>query len=183
MRAGSQSSEQALANIRRAGNDLAVQVKRVVAAGAKYVVVVGPYNLERSPWGASTGQQGFLREMTSQFNNGTEKGGNENGLLNGLVDQGRNVLYVDAALHFNFVTAGPGAYNISNATTPVCTSVDPGPGIGIGANQVNSALCTPSTLLPNVDPSLSLFADPIYFTSRGHVTFGDYAYEQVRRRF
>ena len=33
----------------------------------------------------------------------------------------------------------------------MCTAIDAGPGIGIGAGQLNSALCTPSTLLAGAE--------------------------------
>ena len=62
------------------------------------------------------------------------------------------MLYIDAAYYFNLVTASPSSYSFdnANASKPVCTAIDAGPGIGIGAGQLNSALCTPSTLLAGV---------------------------------
>lgn len=172
VRAGAQSGEQAKAAAGQAGRDLAAQVSRLVAAGAKNVVLAGAYNLERSPWAASIGQTALLRELSSEFNNQ---------LLVSLVNEGRNVLYVDAALHFNLVTGSPGSYGFSDAVNVACNSVDADDGIGIGAGQVNSALCTGGTLAR--DPNVTLFADPVYITTRGQVSFGDYAYERVRDRF
>ena len=69
-----------------------------------------------------------------------------------------------------------GAFGFNDGSTPVCTSVDPGPGIGIGAGQVNSALCTPSTLLPGADQNRYVFADKIYITPAAHRQFGNSAY-------
>ena len=62
-----------------------------------------------------------------------------------IVDLGANVLYIDAAYYVNLYTSSPGSYSFDNATTPVCTSVDAGNGIGIGTGQVNSALCNSNT--------------------------------------
>ena len=72
---------------------------------------------------------------------------------------------------------------MTNSIDPVCTSVDAGPGIGIGANQVNSALCNTSTIVSGATYSLYLFADRIYPTPTGHRKFGDYAYQRIRARW
>lgn len=42
VRSGAQTSAQMLVNVRQAGRDLATQVRRLVTAGARYVVLVGP---------------------------------------------------------------------------------------------------------------------------------------------
>ena len=94
------------------------QVRRLVTAGAKYVVVVGPYNLARTPWSTAIGQGDLLLEATSRFN--------EDMLVN-LADLGSNVLYVDAAFHFNLMTSSPSSYNLTDATSVMCTSADGGP--------------------------------------------------------
>jgi phospholipase/lecithinase/hemolysin len=172
--AGTQTSAQAQSNLEQAGRDLGAQVRRLVNAGALHVVVVGPYNLGRSPWAVTTNQTSLLQTLSSRFNEA---------MLVSIVDLGAKVLYVDAALHFNLVTSNPQAYNLTNNTTPVCTSVDPGAGIGIGAGQVNSALCTGNTLAAGLDPGVAVFADPVYFTPAAHVSFGDNAWTRVRSRW
>jgi phospholipase/lecithinase/hemolysin len=102
-------------------------------------------------------------------------------VLVSLVDYGAKVLYVDAALYFNQQTSS--SSQVGNYTTPICTSVDPGPGIGTGAGQVNSHLCSTSTLIPGQDYSSFLFADLVYPTPRGHTLFGDYAFGRIRDRW
>ena len=72
---------------------------------------------------------------------------------------------------------------MDNATDAVCTSVDPGPGIGTGAGKVNSALCTPATLRPGADANRYVFADGVYPTPHAHVRFADYAYNRIRDRW
>jgi outer membrane lipase/esterase len=171
---GQQSTEQMLTNLGQAGRDLAAQVRRLVAAGGEHVVVVGPYNLGRSPWAAKTSQGGLLEAASSRFNQQ---------LLVSMADLGANVLYVDAAFQYNLLTANPDSNSLIDVNTPLCTSVDPGPGIGIGANQINSNLCTASTLRAGVDPSRVLFADLVYPTPRGHQLFGDFAFDRIRERW
>jgi phospholipase/lecithinase/hemolysin len=168
---GTQTSDEMMANLDTAGRALGAQVIRLVNAGAKHVVVTGTYDLGRSPWANQIGSDAVLHPASQQFNNG---------LLLALVDQGANVLYVDFALYFNQQTAT--GSNVSNFTDLVCTSTDPGPGIGTGNGQVNSNLCTSSTV-GGQDYSQFLFADRVYPTPRGHQLFGDYARGRILQRW
>ncbi|MBC5782849.1 SGNH/GDSL hydrolase family protein [Ramlibacter sp. USB13] len=170
---GSQTQAEMQANLEQAGRDLAEQVKRLVSAGATHVVVAGPFNLGRSPWARQTASTGLMEAASTRFNGA---------LLVALVDYGRTVLYVDAALYFNNQTADGGS-DFSNRTEPVCTSVDAGPGIGTGNGQVNSSLCTTSTLVANANPAQYVFADRVYPTPRAHQLFGDYAKGRIRDRW
>ena len=174
LNAGSQNTDQTLANLKQAGRELGAQVRRLVQNGGKHVVVVGAYNLGRSPWSSASGQGQLLLDASSRFNEE---------MLISIVDLGANVLYVDAALYFNLVTSSPSGYGFTDSTNTVCTSIDPGPGIGIGAGQVNSANCTPSTLLAGADPVKFVFADKIYLTPAANRLFGDYAYNRIRERW
>jgi phospholipase/lecithinase/hemolysin len=172
--AGAQTPDQMVAAVQQAGRDLAAQVRRLVDAGAAHVMVVGTYDLGRSPWATAISQQALLTQASTKFNEE---------LLVNMVDLGGHVLYVDAALSYNLAISTPTNYGMSNSVDPVCTSVDPGPGIGIGAGQVNSALCTPSTILANADYTQYLFADRVYSTPQAQRTFGTYAYGQIHARF
>ncbi|WP_332813163.1 SGNH/GDSL hydrolase family protein [Ramlibacter sp.] len=171
--ATTQSQAAATANVQQAGRELGAQVQRLVDAGASHVVVVGPYNLGRSPWAQASGNAAYLQDLSTQFNNG---------LLVSIVDLGAKVLYVDAALYFNLVTASPASYGFTDVDSVLCTSVDAGAGIGIGAGQVNSALCNAGTLT-GAPVEATLFADPVYFTPAGHVSFGNYAFDRLRERW
>jgi len=170
---GSQSADQANANLEQAGRELGQQIQRLEAAGATHILVAGPYNLGRSPWAVQIGSDGMLEPASRSFNNG---------LLVSLVNEGKNVLFVDAALYFNQQTAD-GTNNVSNKTGMACASVDPGPGIGTGNGQVNSRLCTSLTIAPGVDYGTYLWADRIYPTPRGHQLFGDYARGRITNRW
>ena len=163
-----------VAAARKAGEDLAAQVRRLVAAGAKYVVVAGTYDLSKSPWAKSIGREALLTDASSRFNDG---------LLVGIVDLGANVLYVDSAYYVNLYTSVPGNYGFNNATTAVCTSVDAANGIGIGAGKVNSALCNSSTLLSGANQASYVFADSVYLTPSAQRQFGTYAYDRLRARW
>jgi len=170
---GTITQAQAMANLDQAGHDLSEQVRRVLAAGATHVVVVGAYNVGRSVWAQQATSQSLMEQLSLQFNNR---------LLVNMVDLGDRVLYVDAAFYFNLVTSSPSSYSFNNATTAVCTSVDPGPGIGTGNGQVNSNLCTPSTLL-DTNYNQYVFADRVYVTPQGQSLFGDYALSRLHDRW
>ena len=157
-----------------AGEDMAAQVRRLVNAGAKYVVVTGTYDLSKTPWAKAIGRESLLHDASSRFNDG---------LLVNIVDLGANVLYIDLAYYVNVYTGAPGNYGFNNATDAVCTSVDATNGIGIGAGQVNSALCTPSTLLSGASQDSYVFADRVYMTPLAHRQFGTYAYDRLRALF
>jgi len=171
--AGTQASADATANAGLAGKELGAQVRRLVTAGAKYVVVVGPYDLSRSPWSTASGQADAIYQASSKFNEE---------LLISIVDLGANVLYVDAAFYFNLVTSNPTNYSFDSAVNVACNSVNPGAGIGTGAGQVDSSLCTPATSTI-ADYNKAVFADRVYVTPQMQRLFGDYAYSRIRNRF
>jgi len=172
-RAGTQTSAQMLDNLRQAGRDYAAQVKRLQAAGGVHIAVTGVYDLGKSPWAARINQQVLLAQASSAFNEA---------LLVALVNEGRNVLYIDSALLFNLMVNQPEGYGYKNVKDPVCTTVDAGPGIGIGAGEINSLQCTPTTV---VDAAYNtyLFADRVYPTPEGHRRLGTYAFERIRDRW
>lgn len=174
VQAGTQTEADMATAARQAGEDMAAQVRRLVAAGAKYVVVTGTYDLGKTPWAKRIAREAALSNASSRVNEG---------LLVGIVDQGANVLYVDLAYYVNLYTQSPGSFSFSNAVTPVCTSIDAGNGIGTGPGQVSSALCSPATLLPGANPSSYVFADSVYLTPAAQRQFGTYAYDRLRVRW
>jgi phospholipase/lecithinase/hemolysin len=170
---GRQTSDQMLVSLKQAARDLAGEVQRLVSGGANRVVVVGPVNLGRTPWGEQLAQQSLFEAATRAFN--TE-------LLVRLVDYGDSVLYVDAERQFNLYWSGYASYDLYEPQTPVCTSVDAGEGIGTGPGQVDSSECTTATLRA-ADYQRYLFADRVYPTPRGHQLFGDFAQARIRERW
>lgn len=174
VRAGTLTEDAFVANARADGKLLAAQIKRLVDAGAPHVLVSGTYNLGVTPWAKTIDRESLLTRASSAFNES---------LLIDINDLGAHVLYVDTAYYVNLFHSNPSANFFSNANTPVCTSVDPGPGIGIGAGQVNSALCTPSTLLAGADATRYVFADSVYLTPAAQRQLGDFAYDRLRARW
>ncbi len=174
VRAGTQTEDQMVANAQQAGRDFATQVRRLVTAGAAHVVVAGTYDLGRSPWATSINKVNLLSTASSAFNRA---------LLVDIVDLGANVLYIDAAYYFNLLVNSPGSYSLTNSTSPVCTSVDSGNGLGIGTGQINSALCNQNTLVAGANPLAYVFADPVYFTPVANRLFGVYAHDRVIARW
>ena len=157
-----------------AGTQLAAQVRRVVNAGARYVMSTGTYDLSRSPLATATGLGTVLGSASTAFNTA---------LLLGISDLGTNVLFVDAAFYYNNITGLPSSYSFTDATTVVCNSVDSGAGIGTGTGQVSSAKCNSSTIKAGLDPTVYEFADNVYFTPQANRLFGNYAYDRLRLRF
>jgi len=172
--AGTQTEDQARANLAQAARDMSAQVRRLLDAGAKHIVVAGPYNLGRSPWANQTGQNALMERLSGRFTDT---------LLVSMVDLGATVLFIDVALLFNNETGNATGSGLDNVKDPACTSVDAGLGIGTGTGQVNSRLCTTGTLLPGIDYARFLFADRVYPTPRGHQLLGDYALNRVRDRW
>ena len=172
--AGSQTSTDAVNNMRTAGRALAAQVRRIVSSGASHVAVAGLYNMAKSPWALQTNQTTLLQELSMRFNDE---------LLVSMVDLGANVLYVDAALEYNLFVGFPGTYLFANVTDPVCTTVDPGVGIGTGTGQVNSALCTASTIVSGASTTNYMWADRVYPTGAPQRYFGEYAFSRIRARW
>ena len=170
---GAQTRDQMLTNVGQAGRDLGTQLRRLVSAGASHVVVVGPYNLGRSPWALQLKQESLLHDASSRFNEQ---------MLVSVVDLGANVLYVDAALYLNLVSSAPTGYEFNNATEVLCNSIDAGAGIGTGTGQVNSNLCNSSTLA-STDPKRTMWADRIYPTPLTHRLFGEYAHNRIKERW
>ena len=172
---GTQTEDQMVTNVKAAARDLAAQVQRLVNAGAEHVAVAGPYNLGRTPWAIQLDRTALMEEASGRFNRELLLALNEMNL-------GDEVLYVDAALAVNELS-GNEANNFENVENAVCTSTDPGPGIGTGPNQVNSSRCTPDTVLPDVEYLLFLWADRVYPTPRGHEFFGSFAYDRIHNRW
>jgi outer membrane lipase/esterase len=172
--AGSQTEAQMLANVAQAAKDLATLTRQLVAAGGTHVVLTGVYNMGKSPWATSIGQDTLLSTASTKFNEA---------LLTAVVDLGNNVLFADAAFTFNLVVNQPASYSITNTTDPICTTLDAGNGLGIGAGKINSATCTSSTLVAGATAVSYAFADPVYFAPNAHEQFGLAAYTRMKSRW
>lgn len=172
--AGNMTADAMVAAATQTGKDLGAQVRRLVNAGAAHVLLASAYDLSKTPWAAAINQKDLLYRASRALNDS---------LKVSIVDLGANVLYLDTEYYVNLYVNSPGSFSFSVTDKLVCTSTDPGNGIGIGTNQVNSALCTSATLVSGADPTKYVFADPIYLTPSAHRQFGDYAYDQLTLRW
>lgn len=185
---GAITVDQAEVNVDQAARELAAQVRRMVDAGARHVVVAGVRNLAVTPWGLATGSTGSdLLQRLSSVSARTEQ--NQPRAFNDrlkiqMADLGASVLYVETASYFMQVASNPGGSGLDNVTGMACTSVDAGAGIGTGTGQVNSRECdAPADVQSGIDYSRWLFADRVYFTPRGHQLLGDLVATRLRERW
>lgn len=150
-------SDATTAAVKAHGVALAAQVRRLVDAGAKHVVVTGVYNLGISPWARSQGlgvsgddvESGPMVSLCNAFNN--------DGLKVAINNLGATVLYFDAGLFYNLIARKPGNYAVDDATTPVCTTP-------------TALSCTAGTV-KTPDYNRYLFADDLHFTPEAQRKF------------
>jgi len=174
LRAGTITQDQFMANVAQAGHDLATQAKRIEAAGGAHTAIVGVPDLKATPWAVMINQQTLLSQASTAFNNA---------VLIDLVNEGEKMLYIDTALLFNLMASSPASYGMINAADIVCTSVDPGPGIGIGNNQVNSARCAADSILAGATYSQYMWADALYPTPTAHSALATYTFNRITGRW
>lgn len=178
------TSDQLRANVDQAGRDYGAQIIRLVNAGARFILVTGVYGMGRSPWAVQLGQEVLMDQLSFRGSTGNNQPRSFNeALLVTIVNQGANVLYVDGASFFNDLTISPSSFGLRDSLTVACSSVDAGAGIGTGAGQVSSALCSPATIQVGVDYTTTAFADRVYFGPQAHREFGDRAFDLLRLRF
>ncbi|MGC3986466.1 MAG: SGNH/GDSL hydrolase family protein [Pseudorhodoferax sp.] len=174
--AGSQTQSEFVANADTAGKALGTFTRNLVASGAKHVVVVGTMNLGVTPWAQDSGQASVIQSASQAFNSA---------FLVSVVDLGSTVLYVDAAYYFNLASNRDtiSSFGLNDSVNVACTSADAGVGIGIGTGEVNSALCTASTIASGVTYNSYMFADKLYTTPNLQRQFGTYAYGRINNRW
>lgn len=162
VKAGTLSESAALTQVDASGRARVNDVKRLIAAGAKYIVVCGVYDLSKSPFAVQQDQTGLFSLASLRLNDAFKVEA---------VNLGANLLYVDAAFVVNRSAddkTGP-AYGFANRTNAVCTT--------------SSAFsCTDSTLVSTSKASY-LFADNLHMTPAGNLQLGDYAYDQLHGRW
>jgi phospholipase/lecithinase/hemolysin len=186
------------AQMQAAANALAVQVKRLTDAGAKYVMVVGPPNLGRSPWAAKTGTVNatLLQNLSYATGSSITSMGSE-GLARIQATFGSTinnpVLFVEIAGLVNTLTdSGNGSF--ANRSSAVCvantatstiinaksigTGLKPATVVGTTpAGLLTAALCTTDTLVV-ADPGTYVYADDVNFTPAMH---GQFYYQSLTK--
>jgi len=160
-RAGTQTREQLLANVRQAALDFAAQARRLAGAGAKHIVVMGMYDLSVTPWGISTQLQPLVSEASRAFNEA---------VLVDLVTQGENMLFIDTALLLNLMVNNRTAYGFDTVTDAAC-------------GQVSAYQCTTANLPAGANADKYLWADQFYPTAAGHGRLAEFTYARVSTRW
>lgn len=168
VKAGTLSDDAARAQITANGQAQVAQMRRLVAAGAKYVLVLGVYDLGRSPYGISLGLPGWL---TSDVLSSSPAVTRYNDAFKAeAVNMGTNLLFVDAAFLVNRNVQYPSSYGYVNINTAVCTTPD-------------ASTCNATTLISGATASQYVFADGIHLTPYCNRQLGDYAYDQLVARW
>jgi outer membrane lipase/esterase len=182
---GTISDQQAIANVDQAARELALQVRRIVNAGARHVMIASVRNLAVTPWALATGRGDLLQALsTVSVNVDQNQPRSFNDRLKiEIADLGASVLYVETASYVMQIASNPGGSALDNVTGTACTSVDAGEGIGTGTGQVNSRNCTPATVQTGIDYNRWLFADRVYLTPRGHQLLADLLVTRLRERW
>ena len=167
---GSTASVQtAAAQISKAASDLVVEVDRLKAAGAKFIVVNSLPNVGQTP-GMIAGGDGTValaKSLSIDVFNATLKASLT----------GKNVIYVDAAKLNNDVFNNPAKYGftaVNGATVAYSDNVIPGSTCG-----TSSLGCIVPTQLKSVANSY-LFADGVHPTDAAHAIFGQAAFSALQ---
>ena len=112
------TADQAKANVAQAALDLATVIQQLTAAGAKHVLVLGPFSVARTPWGLSKGANypnssadyKFLEQLSILTSGDTSCGSFGCQLSAALVSRypatsnGQPVLLADIAQYVNLIT-------------------------------------------------------------------------------
>jgi outer membrane lipase/esterase len=143
-----------LADVMLAAGELAAQVDRLRAAGARFIVVPKVPDIGATPFGASQGPAGqaALTQLSSAYNQT---------LYSAIAARGLRVIAVDTFALLNEVLADPAAYGFVNTAVPAC-----------GATP--SLVCTPADLVAPNAAQTFLFADGVHPTTAGHAVIADY---------
>ena len=195
---GTLTATQINARMQTAADALAAQVKRLTDAGAKYVLVVGPPNVGRSPWAAETGSATLLQNLSYNTGSGVTSMGSE-GLARIQATFGNKtnnpVLFVEISGLVNTLTDGTNT-TFANRSSAVCTAttntsttvtaksngtgLQPAAAVGtVPAGRLSAALCTTATV-GGVNTSTYVYADGVNFTPSMQGQFYSQALTRMR---
>ena len=195
---GPLTATQINARMQTAAEALAVQIKRLTDAGAKYVLVIGPPNVGRSPWAAETGNATLLQNLSYNTGSGVTSMGSEglariqatfgnktnnsvlfveiSGLVNTLTD-GTNTTFANRS---SAICASTTSITVGGVTTTISsTTTDTAQSNGTGTGRLTAALCTVNTLGGN-NPGTFVYADGGNFTPTMQGQFFSQALSRMR---
>jgi outer membrane lipase/esterase len=144
----------------QAALDLATQVARLKAAGARFVVLYNAPDIGTTPRAAAAGPAGqaSFTALSDLFNTT---------LAAAVRGAGLEVIPLNTFKLIQEVVANPAAFGFVNATTPVCTTSD-------------VLQCTPSTLRDPQGAQTWVFADTIHPTTAMHAVAAAAAVATIR---
>jgi outer membrane lipase/esterase len=151
--AGAATPAQVQANLALAATQLAQQVGILNTNGARYLMVFNLPDIGRTPFGVGSGQGATITALSSFFNST---------LSAGLDSLHIDVIRLNTFALLNEAIADPGAFGLTNVTTPACTTP-------------SSLICTSATLVAPNAAQTYLFADLVHPTTAGHKIVADYA--------
>jgi phospholipase/lecithinase/hemolysin len=160
---GQITAQQAVTNMGTAGAELAGLIKtKLLANGAKYVVVLTLPDVSQTPFAATLDAQtrGLVNTMVTTFN------GQLNAGLNGVGD----VLYVDTYTRGREQFAQPSNYGLSNVAVPACNLA--------ALPFASSLVCSTATVIAG-DTSRYAYADGVHPTPYGHQLVSDYVLQRM----
>ena len=162
-----QAVAQAAQAMGTAGTELATLVRNeMLAKGARYVVVVNLPDVSRTPYALAQNADGqaMVAALVGAFNQALAAG------LAGTA----GVVMVDAYTSSRAQAANPGAYGLTNVTTPVCSTTS-------AANPLggNALTCTDASTI-GVAYGTYLYADNVHPTPRGNQLLADEVLRALR---
>ena len=156
LQAGAINATQLQANVLGAATAEVGQVARLVAAGARYVVVFNLPDVGATPAFASGATAGTITQLAAGYNTT---------LFSGLAGAGIRVIPVDAFALLSEIRGNPGAYGFTNITSPACGLFPPFTSATTGPS---SQFCLPSNYVTPNAAETYLFADGVHPTSAAH---------------
>lgn len=153
LQSGQITLQQLQANVALAATQLAGDVAKLNAAGARYIVVSNTPDGGTTPFGRDSGQAALFTQLV-QFYNTT--------LQSGLDAANLHVIRLNIFALQDEVIANPAAYGFTNVKDRAC-------------GTVSSLVCTPANLVtPNASQTY-VFADDIHPTSAETAIYAQYA--------
>jgi outer membrane lipase/esterase len=148
---GTTSLADAQAALVTAAGDMAAQVARMRAAGARHLIVVGIMDITKTPFGQSQTPANLaqLQTLVSTYNTA---------LTSAL--SGQNLLYFDTSRLLDTIVADPAAFGVTNTTDPAC-------------NPLSLGCVAPASTTGY------LFADPKHPSAIGHRIISDWVYSSL----
>jgi outer membrane lipase/esterase len=150
--AGQITLAQVQANLVVAMTQVAQQVARLSAAGARYIVVMNQYDGGKTPYGLGLPPGTPATALTTLINSSQSAA---------LAQLGIQIIQPNVFALMGEIIAQPGVYGFTNVTQPACTSA--------------SVLgCTSATLVAPNAAQTYLYADSIHPTPAAHVIIAQY---------